>query len=386
VKDVSGHPLYRVAIVQEVTNRKRAEETLRESEERFGMLASATFEGIVITEGGRIADLNEQLAKMLGFERQEMIGKEISSFLLAEERGLVLANICNGIESRVEHRMLCKDGRQITVEAHGQTAKYRDRTLRFTAIRDVTERKQAEQALLRSEKLASVGQMAATIGHEINNPLDAVMNMLFIAKSINDPESVRQYLEMADGELKRIAHITRQSLGFYRESNAPALTSINAVMESAVDLLKSRIKAKHAIIEKQWDDDVEVTAIAGELRQAFSNLLANSLDAIDAAGTIKLRVSAGAAFNNGHPCVRVTVADNGKGIDASSRQQIFEPLFTTKGTVGTGLGLWVSKRIIEKHGGTIHMRSSTNGTRRGTVFSVTLPAEPVAARSQAAGA
>ena len=186
---------------------------------------------------------------------------------------------------------------------------------------ETTGRKQTERALLRSEKLASVGRMAATIAHEINNPLEAVTNLLFIAKSDKElPESVRQYLEMADAELKRIAHITRQSLGFYRESNAPALTSVNAVLESAVDLLKSRIKAKNAVIEKQWDGDVQVTAVAGELRQVFSNLLANSLDAIDEKGTIKLRVSTGAAFKNGDRCVRVTVADNGKGIDASSRQ------------------------------------------------------------------
>ncbi len=183
------------------------------------------------------------------------------------------------------------------------------------------------------------------------------------------------------------AHITRQSLGFYRESNAPALTSVNAVLESAVDLLKNKIKAKNAVIEKQWDDDVQVTAVAGELRQVFTNLLTNSLDAIDEKGIIKLRVSTGAAFKNGDRCVRVTVADNGKGIDASSRQHIFEPFFTTKGTVGTGLGLWVSKQIIEKHGGTIRMRSTSNGVRRGTVFSIVLPVEPAAAaRSQSAGA
>jgi signal transduction histidine kinase len=116
----------------------------------------------------------------------------------------------------------------------------------------------------------------------------------------------------------------------------------------------------------------------------FSNLLANSLDAIDEKGTIKLRVSTGAAFKNGDRCVRVTVADNGKGISASSRQRLFQPFFTTKGTVGTGLGLWVSKEIIEKHGGTIRVRSSTDGGRRGTIV---LPAEPAeAARSQSAGA
>ncbi len=163
--------------------------------------------------------------------------------------------------------------------------------------------------------------------------------------------------------------------------------SVNAVLESAVDLLKSRIKTKHAVIEKQWDEDVEITAVAGELRQVFSNLLANSLDAIDERGTIKLRVSTGAAVNNGHRCVRVIVADNGKGIDASLLQHIFEPFFTTKGTVGTGLGLWVSKQIIDKHGGAIRVRSSSTGARRGTVFSIVLPIEPSAAiRSQSAGA
>jgi signal transduction histidine kinase len=131
---------------------------------------------------------------------------------------------------------------------------------------------------------------------------------------------------------------------------------------------------------------VEITAVAGELRQVFSNLLSNSLDAIDPKGTIQLRVSTGAAFKNGERFVRVTVADNGKGISAGSRQHLFEPFFTTKGTVGTGLGLWVSKQIVDKHGGTIRMRSSSDGVRRGTVFSVVLPVNPAAAaRRQSTG-
>jgi signal transduction histidine kinase len=253
---------------------------------------------------------------------------------------------------------------------------------------ETTGRKLAQEALLRSEKLASVGRMAATIAHEINNPLEAVMSLLFLAKEDKElPESVRQHLDIADGELNRIAHITRQSLGFYRESNAPAFTSVNAVLESTIGLLKSRIRAKQAVIEKQWDSDVGITAVAGELRQVFSNLLANSLDAIGEKGTIKLRVSPGTTFSTGRRCVRITVADNGQGISPSSRQHLFEPFFTTKGTVGTGLGLWVSKQIVDKHGGTIRMRSSNNGERRGTVFSVVLPVSPaVAAHIQTAGA
>jgi signal transduction histidine kinase len=201
------------------------------------------------------------------------------------------------------------------------------------------------------------------------------------------PEAVRHYLEAADSELRRIAHITRQSLGFYREFNAPVLTSVNAVLESAVDLLQSKIKAKQAVIEKEWDEDVEVTAVAGELRQVFSNLLANSLDAISQKGTIKLRVSAGTAHKNGHRCVRVTIADNGSGIPVDSRKHLFEPFFTTKGTIGTGLGLWVSKQIIDKHEGTIRVRSTASGSRTGTVFSLVLLAEPaMAVRKQSAGA
>jgi signal transduction histidine kinase len=256
------------------------------------------------------------------------------------------------------------------------------------AASDITARKQAEQALIRSEKLASVGRMAATIAHEINNPLDAVMNLLFIAKGAKDlPESARLCLEMADDELKRVAHITRQSLGFYRESNAPALTSINALLESSVDLLKGKIKRKQAFIEKEWDGDGEITAIAGELRQVFSNLLANSLDAIDEGGTIKLRVSTGTAPKNGHRCVRVTIADNGKGVPACSRQHLFEPFYTTKGTTGTGLGLFVTKQIVDSHKGTIQMRSNADGASSWTVFSIALPVEAAAAASaQSAGA
>jgi len=233
---------------------------------------------------------------------------------------------------------------------------------------NITERKQVEKALLRSEKLAAVGQMAVAMAHELNNPLAAMTNLLFITKTVEGlPEAALRLLETADLELRRMAHITRQSLGFYRESTAPALTSVEAVLESTVELLKSKISAKHAVIEKQWNGEVQVTAVAGELRQVFSNLLVNSLDAIHEGGTIKVRTSANCRY------VRVTVADNGKGISASVRQHIFEPFFTTKGITGAGLGLWISKEIIERHGGRIQIHSEVN---RGTVVSVLLRFAP----------
>jgi signal transduction histidine kinase len=290
----------------------------------------------------------------------------------------------------IEHRVRGVDGQWHPILAKGVPVRDDQGQIKcWTGINlDISNYKQAEQALLRSEKLASAGRMAASIAHEINNPLAGVTNLLFLIQGMTDlPEDARRYLENADEEMKRIAHITRQSLGFYREGNAPALTSINEVLESAVDLLKSRIRTKQAVIEKQWDEDIKITAVAGELRQVFSNLVANSLDAINNKGTIKMRVSVGTDFKSGSRCVRVTVADNGKGIPPSSQQHLFEPFFTTKGTTGTGLGLWVSKQIIVKHGGTLRVRSTSSGAQTGTAFSIALPLEPAAlVMSQSAGA
>jgi PAS domain S-box-containing protein len=229
----------------------------------------------------------------------------------------------------------------------------------------------AQGALIRSEKLASVGRMAATIAHEINNPLAAVMNTLYLARGSGGlSEQARQYLDICDAELRRVSHITRQALGFYRESTAPAMTSIGLILDSVLDLLGRKISDKRVTVERQYDKQLQIKAVAGELRQVFSNLVSNSLDAVADGGTIKLRVSS----RNG--TIRVTVADNGDGISAAILPHIFEPFFTTKDAVGTGLGLWVSKQIVEKHGGSIRLHSSTSGQRRGTAFSIVLPPQP----------
>jgi PAS domain S-box-containing protein len=232
----------------------------------------------------------------------------------------------------------------------------------------------AQQALIRSEKLASVGRMAASIAHEINNPLAAVMNTLFLARTtLAEPDLALQYLDIADDELKRISHITRQTLGFYRESSAPAPVSITSIMDSAVDLLRGKVRLSRAIIEKQYEGDFQAQAVSGELRQVFSNLLANSLEAIAPGGTVKLRISKLTRIGTGQRRIRITVADNGKGIDSMTMPRIFEPLFTTKESTGSGLGLWISKQLVEKHGGSIRVRSTTKQPRHGTVISVMLP-------------
>ena len=225
--------------------------------------------------------------------------------------------------------------------------------------------------------------MAATIAHEINNPLEAVMNTLFLARTSSElPEPVRQYLDVADEELRRISHITSQALGFYRESVTPTRVSLRAIMDSAIDMLKSKITAKHVSILKQYRGELHVIAVGGELRQVFSNLLSNSLDAVGEKGTIRLRLSRSTCVNNHQPRIRVTIADNGKGINAVTRPRIFEPLFTTKESTGSGLGLWVCRQLIDKHHGSIQVHSSTAAEHRGTVFSVLIPADAELAHSK----
>ncbi len=240
---------------------------------------------------------------------------------------------------------------------------------------EIVVRKKAEDALIIGEKLASVARMSAVIAHEINNPLAAVTDLLYLAQTVDGtPNEVLEYLKTADGELKRVAHIARQTLGFYRELNDPTSFRLSSLLDSVLDLLQSKVRAKHAIVENQCDPQVQVTAMYGELRQVFSNLLVKSLDAIHENGKVTLRASVSRDPNTGIERIRVTVADNGKGIGAATLPNIYEPFFTTKGSIGNGLGLWVSKQIIEKHGGAVQVRSCTNGPHQGTTFSVVLAA------------
>jgi len=384
VKDADGKVVRWFGTNTDISEQKQVEIELRKSKERLGLAVEVANLGEwELDLKGNTGSRSLRHAKIFGYTslEQEWSYARFLEHVLPQFRDEVeekrkLARGGGTWDLEVQIRRVDGEVRWIWVRGQCLLDGSDKPPRMFGTVMDITDRKLAEQALLRSEKLASVGRMAASIAHEINNPLAAATNALFIAKGMKDPEAMREYLEIADAELKQIAHITRQSLGFYRESNGPALMVVNEVLESAVDLLKSKISKKHANIEKQWDGNVEIIAIAGELRQVFANLLANSLDAIDEAGTIKLRVSKGRSSKNGGRCVRVTIADNGKGIAASSHAHLFEPFFTTKGTVGTGLGLWVSKQIIDKHDGSIRMRSSATGLRTGTVFSIVLPAEP----------
>lgn len=232
------------------------------------------------------------------------------------------------------------------------------------------ERRQAEEALIRSEKLASVGRLAATVAHEINNPLEAATNCLYlIHNNENVPPELKGYLDIAERELQRVAHIAKQTLGFYRENTRPTAVDVARLVDEVAGLYSPKLEAKELRLKIEHGGHAGLTtAVAGEIRQVISNLLTNAIDATMPNGTVKIRTSR--VSLEGCNYTRITVADSGTGVCPNNRNQLFKPFFTTKESVGTGLGLWVSKEIVTKHDGRIRMRSAEG---RGTVFSVFLP-------------
>jgi signal transduction histidine kinase len=248
--------------------------------------------------------------------------------------------------------------------------------------RDVNERLQrlSEQALLKSEKLATTGRMASTIAHEINTPLMAVNNLLYLVrKDASLTETARSYLSSAEAELARVGRIARQVLGFSKGDCDATAVDLGLLIEDVLLLYYPRIAHKNIKVEKRVDASTSIMGFSGDLRQLFSNLIANAIDAMDMDGTLYLEGSPQTSTRG--PGVLVRVRDTGKGIAPEHRLRIFEPFFTTKSESGNGLGLWVVKNVVDKHGGIITVESTTSGPFRGTSFSVFLPSRAHAEES-----
>jgi signal transduction histidine kinase len=212
--------------------------------------------------------------------------------------------------------------------------------------------------LRRTEKLAATGQLAASIAHEINNPLEAVTNLLFLLDQQSLDEESRRYTDMAQQEIARVSQITQQTLRFYRQSSSPALIQPADVLDSVLELHHGRSNAAKVKTIRRYRDGAELYAFSGEMRQLFANLIGNALDAMPNGGKIYLSVRASQAWYQPEvQGVRITIADTGSGMTEAVRQRMFEPFFTTKEITGTGLGLWISSEIIAKHQGAVRVRS-----------------------------
>jgi signal transduction histidine kinase len=252
-------------------------------------------------------------------------------------------------------------------------------TLNTASILNRSDRMQrdAEIALLRNEKIGTAGRMATSVAHEINNPLEAVGNLLFLLRSSDIPEQTRlEYLTLADEEIRRVAAIARRTLGFYREDSAPSIVSPAEVVESVFEIYRSKLMQKGTVIEFSMDSTARVFVRQGELRQIIANLVSNAIDALPKIDS-RFRVVVAAAEDG---TVRIDMIDNGHGIPPANLPRIFEPFFTTKQAVGTGLGLWMSRELAVKNGGTIEVVPSIQGA----TFRLTFPAAKAEAANRRA--
>src|SRR5579859_794902 len=246
-------------------------------------------------------------------------------------------------------------------------------------VMDASDRKRSEEALRKTEKLAATGRLAASIAHEINNPLEAITNLLYLLSNHAElPDPARSYVDMAEHEVRRISEITQQTLRFYRQSTLPARANLAELLDSVLSLHQGRLRNLGIAVERKYDAKTDLYCFAGELRQVFANLIGNAVDAMPAGGRLIIRARRSHDWR--HPDragVRFQVVDTGSGMLPEVRKHIFEPFFTTKEVTGTGLGLWVSSDIVAKHNGTIRVRSrsETQGLRSGTIFEIFFPDE-----------
>lgn len=239
---------------------------------------------------------------------------------------------------------------------------------------DVTERKRTEAALLQSEKLAAVGRLSASIAHEINNPLEAVTNLLYLINKEKDlPDQARGFTHLAQQELARVSQIATQTLRFYRQPTARTAVRVSEQLDSVLKLYQGRLTSAGVEVVRDYHSAAPLMAFEGELRQVFTNLVGNALDASHNGGKMTLRTREATDWRTGRKGIRVTVADRGHGMSRETLRRIFEPFFSTKGITGTGLGLWVTLGIIQKHEGRVKVRSSESPEHHGTVFSVFIP-------------
>ena len=334
---------------------------------------------------GKVVFMNGVAEELTGWKEAEANGIPLSQvFAIYNERTRAVVESPVDAVRRVgkivglsNHTVLVsKDGKEFSIDdSAAPIFDMNSRTIGIVLIfRDISSRRASEAALMRAEKLASAGRLAAAIAHEVNNPLEGLVNLIYLARGEEDIQKIRRHLTEADRELQRIAHITRQSLGFYRETASAGLFRPDVVTREVFDFYSPRAATLRVSLHVKIQTEEKAFGNPGELRQVLSNLLANSLDACVEGDAICVRVRA--ARNPRDLAlrgVRIVVADSGCGIHPENLDHIFEPFFTTKKDTGTGLGLWVSRELIEKHGGRLNLRSSDTGRRSGTVFTLFLP-------------
>ena len=373
--------------------RVRAEEAFR-SEQRLRTTLSSIGDGVITCNAdGLVEGMNPVAQSLTGWTESEAFGSRLEDvFYVIDESSrqrvedpAAKVKRMDAVVGMESHSLLVRrDKSEIHINDSG--APIRDKSGALMGIvlvfRDVSLARKSQDALLANEKLAVAGRLAATIAHEIHNPLDSVSNLLFLMDGKCSPEESSEFLRLAKSEINRVTQISRAMLSLYREAKAPIPVDIKVILESILLLLESRFLTLGVHTVTQLPDGLVILGFPAELRQVFTNLLINAAEATGTGGVVRViaeftpshQVIEGAP---GQPGVCIVVEDEGPGIPPDIREKLFQPFFTTKGEQGTGLGLWVSRGIISKHGGSISLESSTDPDDHGTTVSVFLASDPV---------
>lgn len=360
-------------LANENRERRRAERQVRLLNSQLRAVIAASPAGIVFLDlDRRVRLINRAAEAILGVSSGDAVGKPLVTFepQLNRLEHHAENDAPDRLSSSAQSYCIGVDGNQVEVAVSAAPA--RDSMGEISGfvlvVTDISERKRTEAALLKSEKLATAGRLAASIAHEINNPLEAITNLAYLLQYDKglSPESSNLLSTMMN-ELRRVESVVKQTLGFYRESARPVSVRVSELIDSVISVLSAKIEMKRIHVTRHFEIDDQVEAYAGEIRQVIANLLVNAIDAVSTDGHIEVRVSSDA----GGVCT--TISDDGPGIPASHRARLFEPFFTTKADKGTGLGLWVVQEIVTRHGGDIRLDSSTDSQRHGTKFAIFLP-------------
>lgn len=365
---------------EKVRELEQIEQRRKESSKRMGELAAIveSSDDAIVSKNlnGIVTSWNRAAARILGYSSDEMIGQPILKIIpeqLHSDEMIILGKIRAG--DRVDHFETIrrtKSGQLIDVSL--SVSPVRDHTGEIIGaskiLRDVTDRKRMEKSLLQAEKIAATGRMAATIAHEINNPLEAVVNLLFLLRSMITCEEGIEYLAAAESELSRVSHIAKQTLGYYHEHASASSSSISELASHAVTIYGPRCATSRIQLEKCLESSSRIIVRKGEIMQVISNLIANSIHAMPAGGKIRISVR---DTSLPRPGVLLAVEDTGEGIPPEDLPKVFDAFFTTRDTIGTGIGLFVAKQFIEGHGGKITITSGIEPESHGTTVSVFLP-------------
>jgi len=357
-------------IVREISVAKRDEE----NRFRLAAIVESADDAIISKDlNGIIKSWNEAAHMIFGYVANEMIGQPILRLIPEElhyEEDEILSKLRAG--QRIDHYETVrrrKNGERIDVSITVSPIKNEAGVVIGASkiARDISDKKRVARLVMQAEKMAATGRMAAAIAHEINNPLEALMNLIFLARTSSPEQSpVSQLLLTAEEELERVTHIARQTLGYYKDTEGPAHVHLHELLAKVLHIYGPRLRAKEIAIDTQFNDLQKIPVNRGEILQVFSNVIANAIDAMPQGGTL-CAVTRTTSEEPGNG-VEVVIKDNGSGIKTENLPRVFEPFFTTKGNLGTGIGLWVAKQIVEQHGGQITIASNaTIGHSRTTV-------------------